>query len=83
MQALASTGAVSDNWPDTGVCPTRKGADRSQVSRRGERGETTEPPGKLDAMTTVMANGPAGADLGFAAVDSVCRMRQGILARLA
>jgi hypothetical protein len=32
MQALASTGASADNWPDTGLCPTRKGADRSQVS---------------------------------------------------
>jgi hypothetical protein len=42
-----------------------------------------EPPGKLDVMTTVMANGPAGEVLGFAAVDSVRRLRQGIFARLA
>lgn len=24
--------AVSYNWPDTGVCPARKGADVDQVS---------------------------------------------------
>ncbi len=28
---------VADNWPDTGGCPTRKGADRSQVSPWRER----------------------------------------------
>ncbi len=28
---LAPPPAVSHNWPDTGACPTRKGADAGQV----------------------------------------------------
>jgi hypothetical protein len=36
-KASASTGASVDNWPDTGSRPTRKGADRSQVSLWRER----------------------------------------------
>jgi hypothetical protein len=81
------------NWPDTGSCPARKGADADQVSPWSFAAEGTETEGQvgrdggihgLMASSTVKVNGPEDDLDGWGAIDwrahedNVRRLRQRI-----
>src|SRR6266849_271751 len=89
----ASSAAAPHNWPDTGGCLARKGADADQVSHWSFKPKEPEPKDKLDAMggftaprasTAARVNGPEDDLDDWAAVDwrahedNVRRLRQRI-----
>ena len=89
----ASSAAAPHNWPDTGGCLARKGADADQVSHWSFKPKEPEPKDKLDAMggftaprasTAAKVNGPEDDLDDWAAVDwrahedNVRRLRQRI-----
>ena len=74
----ASSAAAPHNWPDTGGCLARKGADADQVSHWSFKPKEPEPKDKLDAMggftaprasTAAKVNGPEDDLDDWAAVD--------------
>src|SRR5882762_8948282 len=64
-QGLLLPAVAPHNWPDTGVCPARKGADADQVSHWSFKPKEPEPKDKLDAMggsTAMKASSTARVD---------------------